>query len=122
VLKLLLDMNLSPRLLEPLRAAGFDASHWAQVGDPRASDAQVMEWARQQKAVVLTHDLDFSAMLAASRASAPSVLQVRSQDTLSDEFVARLLSSLMQFTQALEQGAIVVVDETGRRARALPLR
>lgn len=41
-----------------------------------------MNWAREREHVVFTHDLDFSAMLAATEAKGPSVLQVRSQDVL----------------------------------------
>jgi predicted nuclease of predicted toxin-antitoxin system len=121
-LKLLLDMNLSPRLLEPLAAAGHEVLHWQHLGQPGASDAEVMEWARRHGTVVVTHDLDFSAMLAASRAGTPSVVQVRSQDTLSTGFIELLRSTLTQFEELLGRGAIVVVDERGRRARALPLR
>ena len=121
-MKLLLDMNLSPRLLELLQNAGFEVLHWAQVGDPRASDALVMEWARRNAAVVVTHDLDFSAMLAASKGASPSVIQVRAQDVLSEKFVGTLIASLRHFGEMLEQGAIVVVDELSQRARALPLR
>jgi len=120
--KLLLDMNLSPRLLGPLRKAGFEASHWMEVGDPRAPDGVVMEWARKNKAVVVTHDLDFSAMLAAINGTSPSVIQVRTQDILSEKFLGILFTALRQLETLLEQGAIIVVDEHGRRARSLPLR
>jgi predicted nuclease of predicted toxin-antitoxin system len=53
-----------------------------QVGDPRASDAQLMTWARTRGYVVFTHDMDFGALLAATRARGPSVLQVRVNDTM----------------------------------------
>jgi predicted nuclease of predicted toxin-antitoxin system len=121
-LKLLLDMNLSPRLIQPLQDAGFEVSHWAQVGDPGATDFVLMEWARRNGAVVVTHDLDFSAMLAATRDASPSVVQVRTQNVLSDEFVGALIAALEQFSAMLQQGAIVVIDGQGRRARALPLK
>ena len=121
-MKLLLDMNLSPRLLGPLRNAGFEATHWSESGDPSASDAQIKEWARQHKSIVVSHDLDFSAMLAASRSASPSVIQIRTQDSLSDIFINNLINSLRHFSDMLEQGAIIVVDEQGQRARALPLK
>jgi len=120
--KLLLDMNISPRLLGPLRKAGFEASHWMEVGNPRAPDAVVMEWARENGAVVVTHDLDFSAILAAMKGTAPSVIQVRTQDVLSEKFIGVLVAALRQLETLLENGAIIVVDENGRRARALPLK
>ena len=121
-MKLLLDMNLSPQLVDPLRKAGFGVFHWEKVGDPRAPDSAVMEWARQNNAVVVTHDLDFSAMLATSKSASPSVIQVKTQDVLSEKFIKVLVASLTYFEDMLVQGAIVVVDESGSRARALPLR
>lgn len=33
---LLVDMNLSPRLVEIFRGAGYEAVHWSTVGDARA--------------------------------------------------------------------------------------
>jgi len=36
-MKLLLDMNLSPLWLTALRDAGFEVTHWAEIG--RANDA-----------------------------------------------------------------------------------
>lgn len=70
---------------------------------------------------MFTHDLDFSAMLAVSKASAPSVIQVRAQDTLSTEFQDRLFNALRRFKVQLESGAIVVVEQFRARVRVLPL-
>ena len=44
-MKVLVDMNLSPSWVEFLTARGVAATHWSQVGDPRAKDSTVMEWA-----------------------------------------------------------------------------
>jgi hypothetical protein len=46
----------------------------------------VLSYAESHQCVVFTHDLDFSAILAATKSSRPSVVQVRAQDTLSDPF------------------------------------
>jgi predicted nuclease of predicted toxin-antitoxin system len=70
---------------------------------------------------VFTHDLDFGAMLAVSRAVGPSIIQVRAQDTLSERFRDVLINALRQFQDALEAGAIVVVEESRARARFLPI-
>lgn len=50
-------MNLSPRLVEILREAGYDAVHWSIVGDARADDTEILEWARDHGCIVITHDL-----------------------------------------------------------------
>lgn len=54
-MKLLLDMNLSPEWARFLEQEGFEAVHWASVGSPTASDADIMEWARQRHLPSGTH-------------------------------------------------------------------
>jgi predicted nuclease of predicted toxin-antitoxin system len=71
-MKLLVDMNLSPRWIVALRGAGVEAEHWSEVGDPRAPDEKIMACAAAGGWVVLTHDLDFGAILAATRGDKPS--------------------------------------------------
>jgi len=77
-MKFVIDMNLSPRWVEVFMAAGLDAVHWFGLGDSRATDRSIFEWARSNGYIAFTHDLDFGAILAATQASAPSVLQIRS--------------------------------------------
>jgi len=89
--KILVDMNLSPDWVMVLKAAGWEAVHWSTVGNPRAVDAEIMKWARQHDFVVFTHDLDFGALLAHSRAGEPSVLQVRTQDVATARAAASAL-------------------------------
>jgi predicted nuclease of predicted toxin-antitoxin system len=120
-MKLLLDMNLAPLWCDALRRHGLEAVHWSEVGDPRAPDAVVMEWARSNGCVVVTHDLDFGALLAATRASGPSVVQIRAQDILPAALEDLLVNVLRQHASALEAGALVVADPMRSRVRLLPL-
>ena len=80
-----------------------------------------MAFAREHGYVVLTHDLDFGAILAAMNARAPSVIQIRTQDILSERFQTLLIDALSQFESELASGALIVVDESRARARLLPL-
>ena len=121
-MKLLLDMNLAPSWVGFLQGEGFEAVHWSVVGDPRASDAAIMEWARRGGYMVFTHDLDFSALLAATGATGPSVIQVRAQDVLPEAIGTDVVSVLRMHAAALEQGAIVSVDKVTSRVRVLPIR
>ena len=77
--KILIDMGLSPRWVPLFSERGWKSCHWSEVGDPRATDREIMEWARLHGYVVFTHDLDFGAILAVTSANGPSVIQVRSQ-------------------------------------------
>jgi predicted nuclease of predicted toxin-antitoxin system len=120
-MKLLVDMNLSPDWCPVLRSQGHEAAHWSDVGDPRATDAAIMTWAAAGGWVVFTHDLDFGTLLAVTRATAPSVVQVRTQDVLPAHLAPLLLQALRQFEPLLLGGALIVIDEARARARVLPL-
>jgi uncharacterized protein (DUF433 family) len=76
-MRLLLDMNLSPAWVDFLEAEGWETVHWHAVGEPNAPDGEIMVWARDHGCYVVTNDLDFSAILAATRAEGPSVVRIR---------------------------------------------
>jgi predicted nuclease of predicted toxin-antitoxin system len=120
-MKILLDMNLSPQWVGFLRQEGFEAVHWSSLGDVTAPDAVVMERARQEGFVVFTHDLDFSALLAATQARGPSVLQLRGQDVLPDAVGKDVVRVLRMRATEFEQGAIVTIDKLTARVRILPI-
>ena len=96
-MEFLLDMNVPPGLCDVLAKEGWKSVHWSAVGEASAPDATVLEYARSRRYVLLTHDLDFGAILSATRAQAPSVVQVRYQDVLSEEFQRLLTGALRQF-------------------------
>jgi predicted nuclease of predicted toxin-antitoxin system len=79
-----------------------------------------MLWARPRGFVVFTHDLDFGAILAATAAHSPSVLQVRTQDISPQRIGAMVVSAFEQFAETLSKGALVSIDEKRARARILP--
>jgi predicted nuclease of predicted toxin-antitoxin system len=121
-MRVLVDMNLSPEWVRVLSAAGHDALHWSSVGDPRATDRELFAWAARCGCVVLTHDLDFGAILAATRATAPSVVQLRSQDVTPTGSGTQVCAALTRFTDILETGALISLDDARQRVRILPLR
>jgi predicted nuclease of predicted toxin-antitoxin system len=121
-MRILVDMNLSPRWVGIFEGAGIDAVHWSAVGPPEATDAQIMSHAAAHGQIVLTHDLDFSAILAATQGQKPSVVQVRSHNLNPDELGSWLIAAIRQVAQELDQGALVTIDRSRMRLRVLPLR
>jgi len=117
----LVDMNLSPQWCAVLRQHGHTCKHWSEVGDPRASDATLLAWAREHGFAVITHDLDFGAILAATGADAPSVIQCRTQDLLPAAMEDLLVSAIQRYETELASGALIVVDKQKSRVRILPL-
>ena len=76
-MRLLVDANLSPALIEGLVEAGFEALHVGDVDLLTASDAAIIEYARSHDLVLVTVDSDFAAMLAITGTEQPSVVQLR---------------------------------------------
>ena len=120
-MKVLLDMNLPPSWVKFLEGHRIEALHWIDVGDPRVKDQFIMDWARERGYIVFTHDLDFSTLLALTRDTGPSVLQVRTQDVLPDAIGLNVVKVLRDHEEVLNAGAIVTIDETTSRLRILPI-
>jgi predicted nuclease of predicted toxin-antitoxin system len=120
--KLLVDMNLSPSWIERLAQHGFEAVHWSSIGAPTAGDDEILSWAGLNGFVLLTHDLDFSAILAAGSEAAPSVVQLRMQDLLSERALEAIVTAVNALAKDIELGALISIDESGARVRILPFR
>jgi predicted nuclease of predicted toxin-antitoxin system len=120
-MKLLLDMNIAPRWVNFLLAQGLEAVHWSNVGAPTAQDSEIMDFARAGGYTVFTHDLDFSAILAATKGKKPSVVQLRTDDISPEAVGGQLVQTLRQMQNELEAGALLTVDTKRTRLRVLPL-
>ena len=122
-MKLLLDANLSPRLLDPLRATGYTVEHVANVGLLTASDPAIFTYAAESGSVVVTAATDFPMLLAVSAARAPSVVHLRRvAERRPDEVAALLLANLPSVADDLEHGAVVSLSPDRLSVRDLPIK
>ncbi|MGB6689620.1 MAG: DUF5615 family PIN-like protein [Terracidiphilus sp.] len=120
-MKVLVDMNLSPDWVGYLSDAGIESAHWSSIGSVDAPDRQIMSFAAQNEYVVLTQDLDFSAILAATHDCKPSVVQIRSDNLSLDAIGKAVVAALLQLRTELEAGALLTIDQAKRvRLRLLP--
>lgn len=120
-MRILIDMNLSPAWVPLLKNCGWETVHWSTIGDPRATDRTLMDWALQHNYIVFTHDLDFGTALALTHAHGPSVLQVRGEDILPEHIGPMVIAAFRQHKSELESGALVVINELKSRVRILPI-
>jgi predicted nuclease of predicted toxin-antitoxin system len=81
-----------------------------------------MRWAAQNEYTVLTADLDFGAILAATRLKKPSVVQVRGELLAPHVLGGAVVRAMHQARQELFDGALISVDPAQERVRILPLR
>jgi|ERR1041384_1851938 predicted nuclease of predicted toxin-antitoxin system len=121
-MRILIDMNLVPAWVEVFHGYGWSAAHWSEVGDPRATDQTIMNWARANGYIVFTHDLDFGTLLAVSGAEGPSVIQVRAQDVLPSHLEKIVIATIRTYEAVLKTGALITIDEARARIRILPIK
>jgi len=119
--KILVDMCLSPDWVDYFATQEIEARHWSDVGDPKASDRSIMEFARGNDMVLFTHDLDFGGILALSHAVVPSVIQVRYEDPMPEVIGVVVTAAVAEHVGHLSRGAILTVEPDRMRVRILPI-
>ncbi|PKL18126.1 MAG: hypothetical protein CVV49_07480 [Spirochaetae bacterium HGW-Spirochaetae-5] len=121
-MKVLIDMNLSPQWVKPLTESGFEVLHWFTTGNPGAPDSEIFEFARLNEYTIITHDMDFTQLLALTGAENPSVILIRSKNIMIKSFSEKLIQTLNENREVILDGAILVIDDDKMRIRILPLK
>ena len=120
-MRFLADMGISPNTVAMLSGLGYDALHLHEQGLDRLQDPLILQKARDEGRILLTHDLDFGELIAASGARLPTIVVFRLRN-MHPERVNRYLDGILnQHAEALKQGAIISVTEGQIRVRVLPI-
>jgi predicted nuclease of predicted toxin-antitoxin system len=85
-----------------------------------SSDESVIAFASESGRAVLTQDLDFSALIALSGASAPSIVTLRLASARVEHVNAVPETVLPLIEEDVQAGALVTVEDHGIRRRSLP--
>jgi predicted nuclease of predicted toxin-antitoxin system len=120
-MRFLADMGVSMRVVDWLRTRGHDVVHLREQRLQRLPNGEISDKAVAEGRVVLTFDLDFGEIVALSRGSRTSVAVFRLRDTRTETVIARLERVLEESSPALEQGAVVIVEDARHRVRLLPV-
>jgi predicted nuclease of predicted toxin-antitoxin system len=120
-MRFLADMGVSQKVVEWLRTNGHDAVHLRDEGLQRLPNGEIFQKADREQRIVLTFDLDFGEILAASAGQVVSVVLFRLRNTRADFVIQRLDDVLVQSSADLSQGAVVVVEDGRHRVRKLPI-
>ena len=109
--KLLLDENLSRRLVPALQQVFPGTSQVTLLGLERSTDAELCVYAASHGFVLCSKDDDFQA-LAAARGYRPKLIRVALGNVSNDKVLEALISAAESISQALaDDGAGVVVLE-----------
>jgi predicted nuclease of predicted toxin-antitoxin system len=120
--RFLADLNISPQTVEDLRQRRWDitrSSHWLPS---RAPDENILDFARNQGFVVVTQDLDFSALLALGGHDSPSLVTLRLSSSEPAFVTRRLLDAEGLLARALVEPCAVTIEDSVVRIRKLPIR
>lgn len=120
-MRVLADVNVSRRVVDRLRAAGFEVVRVPEILDARTPDIEILAEARQRGAVLISHDQDFGALLAASGERQPSLINLRVTALEVDPLAERIRAVLVAFAEELGAGVIVTIDDERLRLRPLPV-
>ena len=120
-MRFLADMGVSTQVVEWLRSKGHSAVHLREEGLHRLPDGQVFCKAIEEGRVVLTFDLDFGEIAALEQGGRTGVVVFRLHNTRTAHVIERLGVVLAESASALEEGAVVSVEETRYRVRRFPI-
>lgn len=119
--RILLDQGLPRSAAGILLAKGWNVLHTGDIGLSRATDRQILEYARQEKRVVITLDSDFHAILAVENAGSPSVIRIRREGLKGPELAKLIENTWPEIQEQLESGAMVTITENAIRVRSIPI-
>jgi predicted nuclease of predicted toxin-antitoxin system len=120
-MRLLADMGVSLRVVDWLRAQRHNVVHLRELGLHRLADADIFDKATAEGRVILTFDLDFGEIVALSHGSRTSVVLFRLRNARTENVISRLDRVLADSSDALERGAVVIVEDGRHRVRLLPV-
>lgn len=117
----LADMGVDVRLIDWLRRHGHDAKHLRDEGLHRMPNGEIFAKAISENRTIITFDLDFGEIVALAKGQKASVILFRLHNTRTSHLIDRLATVLADSTDALDRGAVVVVEESRHRVRYLPV-
>ncbi len=109
--RFLADLNISPATVADLQLEGWNIVRASELLPATASDEELLALARQEGRVIVTHDLDFSALLALSGLSQPSLITLRLASGDPIEVAGRLKAVRIMLDEVLRQPCAVTIED-----------
>ncbi len=104
-----------------LGTLGYSAIHLNDLNLNTLPDPDILKKAREEGYVLLTHDLGFGELVAATKGSLPGVIIFRLRNMHPNRVNHYLHKTLAEYKDSLEHGAIISVTDGQIRVRQLPI-
>lgn len=116
-MKFFLDENISIKVAQALRDAGYDAVAAIDAGLSGATDAGIRQFCTQSGSILVTLDADFGNILRFSPAGTKGVIWVRSIVSSNLALMTLLSRSLPMLAGKDLQDSLIVIDDDKIRIR-----
>lgn len=103
-----------------LRADGHDAVHVREIQYADSPDFEIFHRAAHEGRIVVTFDLDFGEIVSLTRSAASGVVLLRLRLARQPYLRERLRAAIDEAAEALQAGAIVLVEDGRIRIRKMP--
>jgi predicted nuclease of predicted toxin-antitoxin system len=121
-MKFLLDMGVSNSCAKWLANFGHECVHLRNLNLHKLPDDEIIELAKIEGRIILTCDLDFGTLMAASQYALPSVITFRLANLTPASICERLEVILKEISENdFATGIFVTVNERKYRVRRLPI-
>ncbi len=121
-MKFLLNMNIPRSFGIKLMQNGCEYRHVGDIGMFQSDDIDIVQFAKENEEIIVTHDLDYGNILAFSGDSSPSVITFRLRNSHPDNLFYRMIIEWEEIKSHLLKGAIVIIEDSALRIRDLPIQ
>lgn len=94
-MKLFLDENIPRSIASELIALGFEAEHVVEVGLRGATDREIAIYAKKQKAILVTKDLEFGSLITYPPGTHYSLIVLRLSPNAGTAEISRTLKEFL---------------------------
>nr|VFJ57566.1 MAG: Predicted nuclease, contains PIN domain, potential toxin-antitoxin system component [Candidatus Kentron sp. FW] len=108
-MKLLLDQNISRRIVLELQGIYPGSSQVALLGLASASDSAIWRFARENDFVIVTKDADFAEM-SLIRGGPPRVIWMRLGNAGNKDILSTLMENRLRISALFEQSAVDCIE------------
>jgi predicted nuclease of predicted toxin-antitoxin system len=109
-MKLLLDQNLSYRLITSLKDIFPEVTHVTELSLEKASDEDIWKYAKENNFVIVTKDSDFND-LAVLKGSLPKIIWIQKGNCSTDDIIKLLTESYQSLVEFVDdkQNSVLMI-------------